>query len=220
MAGGDAYTLPGQMDSNGAGATAESPAADEVALLPPLLRTSVGGHPASNVVHPLPPPEPEEDLTGCQVHARGIGVDGWDGTPDGVGQYENLGAMNRIFSPFGEFKQATIRHRIEGDQNTSWALVTMANPQSVDSILRAHEEAPIYAGSSRLVLTRFDRKTAKNSTGGMLAVQTQDDEERAWPEWLKQARAEHLKMHVDELRSMHDTFEKHAVVGLDGMPVM
>ena len=119
------------------------------------------------------------ETLGCQVHVRGIGADGWDGTPDGVGHYENFGALAKIFSPFGDFEQATVRHCIEGTVNTSWALVTMANPQSVDAILKAHEEAPIYAGSSRLVLNRFDKKAAKNNTGRMVAVQMQDDLDRA-----------------------------------------
>ena len=160
MAGGEAYAIPGQisgqMGADSGGSSADSAPADEVSLL------------HGNRLAPLPALSVEDlsaDLSGCQVHVRGIGADGWDGTPDGVGHYENLGALAKIFSPFGDFEQATVRHRIKGTANTSWALVTMANTQSVDAILKAHEEAPIYAGSSCLVLNRFNKKTAKNSTG-------------------------------------------------------
>ena len=67
-----------------------------------------------------------------QIHVRGIGVEGWDGTEDGVGTYENEDALGQIFAAFGGFVHASIRHRIADGQNTSWALVTMADAESVD----------------------------------------------------------------------------------------
>lgn len=63
-------------------------------------------------------PALEEDLAACQVHFRGIGVSGWDGTRDGVGLYENKVDLVTIFSPFGDVEQVTIRHRVEGQNNT------------------------------------------------------------------------------------------------------
>ena len=77
-----------------------------------------------------------------EIHVRGIGKDGWDGTDEGCGTYENEAALKKIFSPFGEFMHATIRHRIdtidiEGSpqrSNTSWALVA-ASSQAITQFL-------------------------------------------------------------------------------------
>ena len=41
-------------------------------------------------------------------------------------------ALGQIFAAFGGFVHASIRHRIADGQNTSWALVTMADAESVD----------------------------------------------------------------------------------------
>jgi hypothetical protein len=114
------------------------------------------------------------------VHVRGIGVDGWDGTPDGVGTYENSAALREIFSRFGDFKQATIRHRVVGDQNTSWALVTMGDAAAVDKALAAHSKSPILAGSNPLVLTRFNAEQAAQSKGAMSHVRVESLETREW----------------------------------------
>eukprot|EP01045_Picozoa_sp_COSAG04_P025680 COSAG04_NODE_3415_length_2831_cov_8.177892_3_plen_100_part_01 len=76
------------------------------------------------------PPSPTA-ATEHQIHVRGIGVDGWDGTEEGTGSYENEEALEEIFSAFGSFVQATIRHRIADGKNTSWALVTMGDAESV-----------------------------------------------------------------------------------------
>ena len=72
-----------------------------------------------------------------QIHVRGIGVHGWDGTPEGRGTYENEAALRDIFERFGVFLGATIRHRIEDGKNTSWALVTMGDEHSVERALTA-----------------------------------------------------------------------------------
>eukprot|EP01043_Picozoa_sp_COSAG02_P126966 COSAG02_NODE_64280_length_261_cov_0.580247_1_plen_33_part_01 len=32
------------------------------------------------------------------MHARGIGVDGWDGTTEGFGTYDSVEALRKIFS--------------------------------------------------------------------------------------------------------------------------
>eukprot|EP01045_Picozoa_sp_COSAG04_P025679 COSAG04_NODE_3415_length_2831_cov_8.177892_2_plen_206_part_00 len=103
-----------------------------------------------------------------QLHVRGIGVDGWDGTEEGTGSYENEEALEEIFSVFGSFVQATIRHRIADGKNTSWALVTMGDAESVDRALSAPS---VMAGTNNLVLNRFSSKQAAASTGAMARVQ-------------------------------------------------
>ena len=107
------------------------------------------------------------DAASKSIHVRGIGVDGWDGTPEGRGAYENEDALEKIFSAFGVFVQATIRHRIADGKNTSWALVEMETTEAVDAALAAKE---VMAGSQPLVLTRFSTKTAEASTGAMKQV--------------------------------------------------
>ena len=103
-----------------------------------------------------------------QIHVRGIGIGGWDGTEGGVGRYENEAALQEIFGAFGTFVQATIRHRIEDGQNTSWALVTMGDAESVDRALAAPS---VMAGTGKLVLNRYSKKQAAASTGAMVQVQ-------------------------------------------------
>lgn len=224
MAGGNAYTLPGQTDADG-GLT-EAPSAEVIELLPPGLRAN-----RPSALAPIPPPqlelklepEPEPELQAspsAMLHVRGIGNDGWDGTPDGKGDYENEAALKTLFQPFGDFRQATIRHRIEDGQNTSWALVTMGNAAAIDAILQSHAEAPIFAGNTKLVLNRFSKTQAKLSTGGMINVQEQDTERRNWPQWLKSAKVQYPKMQVVELKSLRSVFERHAIRGRESMLVV
>ena len=71
------------------------------------------------------------------LHVRGIGVHGWDGTPEGRGTYENEGALRELFKRFGVFRGATIRHRVKDGENTSWALVTMGDEFAVERALSA-----------------------------------------------------------------------------------
>ena len=52
-----------------------------------------------------------------QIHVAGIGVDGWDGTPDGVGKFESENALRNIFQPFGHFVGAQVRHLIRASTN-------------------------------------------------------------------------------------------------------
>lgn len=211
MAGGNAYNLPGQTDADGDSTAA--PSAEVMELLPAGLRAN---RPSALSPILVPPPEPEPELTtpsSAMLHVRGIGADGWDGTPDGKGDYENEAALKMLFQPFGDFRQATIRHRITDGQNTSWALVTMGNAAAVDSILQSHAEAPIFAGNTKLVLNRFSQTQAKLSTGGMANVRQQDAERRTWPQWLKSAKVQYPKMQVIELQSLRSVFERHAIRG-------
>eukprot|EP01047_Picozoa_sp_COSAG01_P023597 COSAG01_NODE_1432_length_10321_cov_11.797789_8_plen_234_part_01 len=77
-----------------------------------------------------------ETKPGSQLHVRGVGVNGWDGSEQGVGIDENEGALQKIFSSFGSVLNVAIHHRIQREpvplapegtpyklQNTSWALI-------------------------------------------------------------------------------------------------
>jgi hypothetical protein len=133
----------------------------------------------------------EAELGGTQIHVRGVGVDRWDGTPEGKGAYESKAALTEIFKQFGNCLQATIRHRIEGpsgkwdpeetlaadwpsegSKNTSWALVTMETATAVNIAIKASETEGVYAGSQRLTLTRFDKEQTKGSTMAATIAQT------------------------------------------------
>ena len=61
----------------------------------------------------LESPLSEEPAPGSQLHVRGIGVLGWDGTPDGKGEYESEEALALLFGHYGGYVQATVRHRID-----------------------------------------------------------------------------------------------------------
>lgn len=223
MAGGDAYSLPGQADTDDNAAEALS--TKLVAPLPQGLRASTLA-PLSKpqMLDPMQPEEPQleqlvpqpESLSGKMLHVRGIGADGWDGTPDGKGRYESEAALKLLFQPFGAFRQATIRHRIDNGANTSWALVTMGDAAAVDAILKSHAEAPIFAGDTKLVLNRYSKTQAKLSTGGMVELEKKDAERRTWPDWLKNSKLQHPKMDAVELRSLRAVFERNATRGKNG----
>lgn len=129
--------------------------------------------------------KPEE---GREIHVRGVGVHGWDGTQDGKGEFENENALRNIFSEFGTFVGARIRHRIQAstnvddiledrlEQNTSWALVTMGDAKSVDRALEAAQGGTrdyphgIMAGTHKLTLSRFSKSQAEASQGAMANI--------------------------------------------------
>ena len=118
---------------------------------------------------------------GLQLHVRGIGILGWDGTPDSRGYYESEKALMLLFGQYGVCTQATVRHRIDNEtrQNTSWALVTMADEESASQALAAAQTQNIVApegcsgdvhGLVPLSVSRFDPNRAKKSTGMMSTV--------------------------------------------------
>ncbi len=112
------------------------------------------------------PTEPELH----RIHVRGIGVDGWDGTEEGVGTYENEASLKEIFGLFGTVKAVVLRHRIDKNvnANTSWALVELDTSEAVDAVMAA--VAPpraLLAGSNVMKVTKFSKKIADESTGGM-----------------------------------------------------
>ena len=104
---------------------------------------------------------------GHQIHVRGIGVDGWDGTHEGKGDYENEAALRSIFGEFGSVQQVVVRHRVQGRKNTSWALVAMGDEEAVERVMAAPS---VMAGTSPLVLNRFSTTTAATSTGAMKII--------------------------------------------------
>jgi calcium-binding protein CML len=145
----------------------------------------------------VPQPQNDEVPPGTQIHVRGIGVDGWDSTPEGKGSHESESALKAIFEQYGKFLQATIRHRIEGpsgkwdpkttpaadwpregSKNSSWALVTMETTSAVDAALEASELEGVYAGAQLLKLTRFSKDVASTSGGAMAAVRELDQNEK------------------------------------------
>jgi hypothetical protein len=111
-----------------------------------------------------------------------VGVHGWDGSDDGVGVYEEAGALEGLFAKFGPVEHSSVRHRIQDPNarnpkhrgarsNTSWALVTMGAKTSVLRVLEAAEsQSGIMAGAERLRVSRFDEGLAQASSRGMSTV--------------------------------------------------
>jgi antitoxin component of RelBE/YafQ-DinJ toxin-antitoxin module len=97
---------------------------------------------------------PEDDTDGYMLHVRGVG-----------GALEDEDRLKHVFSEFGGVMQATVRHRIADDgRNTSWALVTMTDKRAVEKALAAGARLH---GQSGVTLSRFSKKQASESTGGM-----------------------------------------------------
>ena len=134
-----------------------------------------------------------EVAAGSQLHVRGIGVHGWDGTDEGTGEYEDVEALRKLLLKYGELMQATVRHRIQDPEspepkmrgpraNASWALVTMKDKAAADKVFAVSESDPgLWAGENRLKVTRFSADLAKKSKGKMSSV-------------LKDDIAQHTKM--------------------------
>ena len=108
---------------------------------------------------------------------------------------ENEAALGALFGQFGTFVHATVRHRIQDPDspdaklrgtmflsrdlhhqrqpraNTSWAIVTMADAESVETVLSyADKLGGLVVGSTMLQVTRFSPEAAASSTGQMGAV--------------------------------------------------
>jgi hypothetical protein len=121
------------------------------------------------VAVPTPDPHPgghavnNEPVPGSQLHVRGVGVHGWDGTAEGKGDFEDEDALTRLFSSFGTCVQSTVRHRIDAtaEKNTSWAIVTMGSKVAADLAVAADM---IMAGTEPLVVNLFSPATAATST--------------------------------------------------------
>jgi hypothetical protein len=113
----------------------------------------------------------------CILHVRGVGVDGWDGTQEGFGEYESEEALRQIFEAFGPFVRATVHHRVQAIadtathgqsklENTSYALVTMGSAAAVDSALA---EDKVMAGTTALKVTVYSKEQAsKSKTAGRM----------------------------------------------------
>ena len=103
------------------------------------------------------------------MHFRGVG-----------GKFENRNALINLCSRYGPVRDAVVRRRFDDDgNNTSWALVTMENVKSAQSILACASELP-----KPLTVAAFSRKQASKSKGGMRAVQTRENK----PESTMQSR--------------------------------
>jgi hypothetical protein len=100
---------------------------------------------------------------GTRLHVRGIGAQG--------GKFESEEALRKIFSPFGDFEGATIRHREDASgANTSWAIVTMGSTRAVVRALAA----VVTAGDAVLQVTPFSKDQAAASTGAMVEIPPRD----------------------------------------------
>jgi hypothetical protein len=75
-----------------------------------------------------------ESVPGSQLHIRGVGVDGWDGTNDGVGTYESVAALGKLLSVFGEVVHTTVRHRITDPDNYNPTLVRVRVPVRIRAV--------------------------------------------------------------------------------------
>jgi hypothetical protein len=89
------------------------------------------------------------------LHVGGIGLQGWNRTPEGEGEYENGLKLGEVFNQFGPFEQAVVRHRYDEHtkMNTSWAVVTMGTKAAAMAALSAPE---VLAGRFPLAVTKFD----------------------------------------------------------------
>ena len=115
------------------------------------------------------------DAEPTQIHVRGIGVHGWDGSEDGLGTYEHEDEIRKVFAVFGHVLKVMVRHRVKDGANTSWCLVTMASSEAADAALAAPE---VLAGDESLRLTRYDNKQALLSKGGMKQLKQSTRTER------------------------------------------
>jgi hypothetical protein len=122
---------------------------------------------------PTDAPPSQHDAAEQVLHVRGIGVDGWDGTVDGRGTFEYEEPLKNFFvQKFGPVVNVTVRHRIANGANTSWALVTMETAEGAEAALAAPF---VMAGTNELIVTRYDRKVAKISRGGMALIKEKAD---------------------------------------------
>ena len=92
------------------------------------------------------------------VHVRGLS-----------GEFEREEAVTKLLSRCGPVERVTCRRRAKSKGGT-WALVVMEDAAGADRAFNA----TIMAGETALKITRYDPRTAKRSTGGMVAVQGRD----------------------------------------------
>ena len=94
------------------------------------------------------------------LHVRGIG-----GPTQEPGKFESVDALRELFQQYGEFIDATVRHRIDSKtgENTSWALVTMGDAAAAARVLASD----VMADQRRLNINPYSQKQAEASTGQM-----------------------------------------------------
>lgn len=82
-------------------------------------------------------------------------------------------ALREVFSRYGEFVRASIRHRIDeaSGENTSYAVVTMKHPDAAAEVLRQVVVAKGADGTKKtLTINPYSKKTAASSTGAMKEI--------------------------------------------------
>lgn len=110
--------------------------------------------------HTLKSSEEQETL----IHVRNIGD---------VCQTEN--ELRVVFSKFGHFVRANVRIRYDEDgNNTSWALVTLGNPEAARKALREVVTVHKDGLQKTLNINPFSKKQAAASTGGMKTTYATD----------------------------------------------
>ena len=103
------------------------------------------------------------------LHVKGVGIEGWDGTRTGTGTFEDETVLQGLFAQHGEeVSDVSVKHKIKGDHNKSWAVVAVRGMESAERLLAAD----IVAGSSRLQLTLF---TMAETTSGLMQKAAKKD---------------------------------------------
>eukprot|EP01046_Picozoa_sp_COSAG06_P002753 COSAG06_NODE_100_length_24132_cov_93.237507_14_plen_1117_part_00 len=101
------------------------------------------------------------------LHVRHVGEEGWDGTPDGRGTYEQPAKLESLFSQFGNVvKVSKVRHRIQDGRNTSWAIIMMETMDGMNAAI----EGTIMTGETKLKVAPFSPKVALASTGAASSI--------------------------------------------------
>jgi CBS domain-containing protein len=101
------------------------------------------------------------------LHVRRVGEEGWDGTLDGRGTYEEPAKLESLFSQYGRVaKVSKVRHRIQDGKNTSWAIVMMETAEGMNAAI----EGTIMVGETKLQVAPFSPKVALASTGAASSI--------------------------------------------------
>jgi hypothetical protein len=105
-----------------------------------------------------------EDVThSLMLHVRGIGV--------GRGEYLSEDELQRVFSYWGKVVLVSVRRRTnrETGENTSWALVRMADADGFARVLNSRgydKQLSVDSGRAIFIVNPFDPDQAKSSKGG------------------------------------------------------
>ena len=106
---------------------------------------------------------------GCTLHVRNISGGVAVGSATETGECESPTTLSAVFGRFGSVEQVTVRHRIQDGRNTSWALVTMKEPEEAR---KAMEAPSVMAGPHALRIAYLNEDQARTSTGEMQLIRT------------------------------------------------